>query len=83
MAWELKVDKKVLRKQPEFRKFQSFLVYETEVVCVLEHLARHVLHLAYHQGNLSRQEAVSMIPPLLLDVEPHHLVGEDLRPSPV
>ncbi|GFZ46615.1 Multisite-specific tRNA:(cytosine-C(5))-methyltransferase [Saitozyma sp. JCM 24511] len=24
-------------------------------------------------GNLSRQEAVSMIPPLLLDVEPHHL----------
>ncbi|KAI9596681.1 S-adenosyl-L-methionine-dependent methyltransferase [Syncephalis fuscata] len=25
-------------------------------------------------GNISRQEAVSMIPPLLLDVEPHHLV---------
>nr|XP_031858166.1 uncharacterized protein CI109_006408 [Kwoniella shandongensis]KAA5525238.1 hypothetical protein CI109_006408 [Kwoniella shandongensis] len=24
-------------------------------------------------GNLSRQEAVSMIPPLFLDVEPHHL----------
>jgi 16S rRNA C967 or C1407 C5-methylase (RsmB/RsmF family) len=27
------------------------------------------------QGNLSRQEAVSMIPPLLLDVEPHHMVS--------
>lgn len=26
------------------------------------------------QGNLSRQEAVSMIPPLLLDVKPHHYV---------
>lgn len=25
-------------------------------------------------GNISRQEAVSMIPPLLLDVEPHHTV---------
>ncbi|RKP24481.1 S-adenosyl-L-methionine-dependent methyltransferase, partial [Syncephalis pseudoplumigaleata] len=25
-------------------------------------------------GNISRQEAVSMIPPLLLDVEPHHFV---------
>lgn len=26
-------------------------------------------------GNLSRQEAVSMIPPLLMDVEPHHKVS--------
>ncbi|KAJ3343499.1 tRNA (cytosine(34)-C(5))-methyltransferase [Gonapodya sp. JEL0774] len=25
-------------------------------------------------GNISRQEAVSMIPPLLLDVQPHHIV---------
>ncbi|EIW77165.1 S-adenosyl-L-methionine-dependent methyltransferase [Coniophora puteana RWD-64-598 SS2] len=56
LAWQFNVSKKVLRKQPEFRKFHSFLVYETEV------------------GNISRQEAVSMIPPLLLDVEPHHKV---------
>lgn len=27
-------------------------------------------------GNISRQEAVSMIPPLLLDVQTHHKVGE-------
>lgn len=27
------------------------------------------------QGNISRQEAVSMIPPLLLKIEPHHKVG--------
>ncbi|KDQ20325.1 hypothetical protein BOTBODRAFT_27748 [Botryobasidium botryosum FD-172 SS1] len=56
LAWQLNVAKTVVRKQPEFKKFQNFLVYETEV------------------GNISRQEAVSMIPPLLLDVKPHHIV---------
>ncbi|KAF6757735.1 cytosine-5--methyltransferase [Ephemerocybe angulata] len=55
-AWQFNVPKKVLRKQPQFKKFHSFLVFETEV------------------GNISRQEAVSMIPPLFLDVEPHHKV---------
>ena len=29
---------------------------------------------AFAMGNLNRQEAVSMIPPLLLDVQPHHVV---------
>src|SRR5258706_6299865 len=28
------------------------------------------------KGGISRQEAVSMIPPLVLDVEPHHKVFE-------
>ncbi|EAU81513.1 tRNA (cytosine-5-)-methyltransferase [Coprinopsis cinerea okayama7 len=56
LAWQFNVPKKVLRKQPEFKKFHSFLVFETEV------------------GNISRQEGVSMIPPLFLDVEPHHKV---------
>lgn len=55
-AWQFNVPKKVLRKQPEFKKFHSFLVFETEV------------------GNISRQEAVSMVPPLFLDVQPHHKV---------
>ena len=27
------------------------------------------------KGNISRQEAVSMLPPLLLDVQPHHKVS--------
>jgi len=27
------------------------------------------------QGNISRQEAVSMLPPLFLDVQPHHGVS--------
>ncbi|KAG5644352.1 hypothetical protein DXG03_008649 [Asterophora parasitica] len=56
LAWHFNVPKKILRKSPEFKKFHSFLVFETEV------------------GNISRQEAVSMLPPLFLDVEPHHRV---------
>ncbi|CAL1709673.1 unnamed protein product [Somion occarium] len=56
LAWQFNVSKKVLRKQPEFKRFHSFLVFETEV------------------GNISRQEAVSMLPPLFLEVEPHHRV---------
>ncbi|KAF5390600.1 hypothetical protein D9757_002741 [Collybiopsis confluens] len=56
LAWQFNVPKKVLRKSPEFKKFHSFLVFETEV------------------GNISRQEAVSMLPPLFLDVKPHHMV---------
>ncbi|KAG6917778.1 hypothetical protein DXG01_001183 [Tephrocybe rancida] len=56
LAWQFNVPKKILRKSPEFKKFHSFLVFETEV------------------GNVSRQEAVSMLPPLFLDVEPHHKV---------
>ncbi|KAI8990721.1 cytosine-5--methyltransferase [Trametes punicea] len=56
LAWQFNVSKKVLRKSPEFKKFHSFLVFETEV------------------GNISRQEAVSMLPPLFLEVEPHHRV---------
>ena len=35
-----------------------------------------IVHVYVHtQGNISRQEAVSMIPPLLLDVKPHHKVS--------
>ncbi|TFK66350.1 S-adenosyl-L-methionine-dependent methyltransferase [Pluteus cervinus] len=56
LAWQFNVPKKTLRKSPEFKRFHSFLVFETEV------------------GNISRQEAVSMLPPLFLDVEPHHRV---------
>ena len=36
LAWQLNVPKKALRKSPEFKKFHSFLVFETEVV----HLTR-------------------------------------------
>ncbi|KAH9816065.1 S-adenosyl-L-methionine-dependent methyltransferase [Melampsora americana] len=56
LAWELRASKHVIRKSPEFKKFQNFLVYETEA------------------GNISRQEAVSMVPTLLLDVQPQHFV---------
>ena len=56
LAWHVGMARKELRKSPEYKRFHSFLVYETEV------------------GNISRQEAVSMIPPLFLDVRPHHRV---------
>ena len=32
LAWQFNVSKKVLRTSPEFKKFHSFLVHETEVV---------------------------------------------------
>ncbi|TIA97272.1 hypothetical protein E3P94_02927 [Wallemia ichthyophaga] len=54
LAWQLNLTKQQIRKSPEFKKFQNFLVYENEA------------------GNISRQEAVSMIPPLLLKMDPHH-----------
>ncbi|ORX34458.1 S-adenosyl-L-methionine-dependent methyltransferase [Kockovaella imperatae] len=54
MAWQVDAPKRVIRKSEPFKRFQRFLVGETEV------------------GNLSRQEAVSMIPPLLMEVKPHH-----------
>jgi multisite-specific tRNA:(cytosine-C5)-methyltransferase len=72
LAWQFNVPKKVLRKQSEFKKFHSFLVFETEIVRPSE---RHFAPCNREkQGNISRQEAVSMLPPLFLDVEPHHKV---------
>jgi multisite-specific tRNA:(cytosine-C5)-methyltransferase len=70
------VSKSALRKQPEFKKFHSFLVFETEVVRACPSLQYFEVTFFFfaHQGNISRQEAVSMIPPLLLDVQPHHKV---------
>jgi len=38
------------------------LVFESNLLCIII------------QGNISRQEAVSMIPPMVLDVKPHHKV---------
>ena len=67
----------MLRKSPEFKKFHSFLVFETEVVGRIELLivlSPQLLDL-HAQGNVSRQEAVSMLPPLFLEVEPHHRVS--------
>ena len=32
LAWQFNVHKNVVRKVPQFKKMQSFLVYETEVV---------------------------------------------------
>lgn len=32
------------------------------------------MYLSIFQGNISRQEAVSMVPPLLMDIQPHQWV---------
>lgn len=39
-----------------------------------EELKQFLMHQT-DNGNISRQEAVSMIPPLVLDVQPHHKVS--------
>jgi multisite-specific tRNA:(cytosine-C5)-methyltransferase len=49
-------------KKEVIRKDPSFRKFQNFLVCECE------------VGNISRQEAVSMIPPLLLDVKPHHRV---------
>ena len=72
LAWQVDAPKRVVRKSLPFKTFQRFLVGETEVVCHSSHMNRYT---ADPQGNLSRQEAVSMIPPLFLKVEPHHRVS--------
>jgi hypothetical protein len=41
LAWQLNVPKKALRKSPEFKRFHSFLVFETEVVCLAARLSQH------------------------------------------
>lgn len=80
LAWHLDVPKSALRKSPEFKRFHNFLVYETDVVSIPRqyHFYFHGLLKKYmlYQGNVSRQEAVSMIPPLLLNVASHHIVKQ-------
>ncbi|KDN43663.1 S-adenosyl-L-methionine-dependent methyltransferase [Tilletiaria anomala UBC 951] len=56
LGWQFDVKKSILRKQPEFKSLQGWLVHETE------------------SGTINRQEAVSMIPPLFLNVQHDHLV---------
>jgi 16S rRNA C967 or C1407 C5-methylase (RsmB/RsmF family) len=56
LAWQLEVERAVMRKDPALGAFYRWLVAAAE------------------NGDVTRQESVSMIPPLLLDIEPHHLV---------
>lgn len=63
LGWQYNATRSVVRNNQELTRFHGFLVQECEA------------------GNISRQglflynlEAVSMIPPLLLDVESHHTV---------
>ncbi|XP_014674594.1 PREDICTED: tRNA (cytosine(34)-C(5))-methyltransferase-like [Priapulus caudatus] len=56
LAWQLNINRTIIRKSVPLQKLHHFLITETE------------------SGNISRQETVSMIPPLLMDVKPHHSV---------
>ncbi|KAI8906840.1 S-adenosyl-L-methionine-dependent methyltransferase [Gorgonomyces haynaldii] len=56
LCWQFDAHKTQVRRSPELKEFNKFLVAETEI------------------GNISRQELVSMIPPILLKVEPGHAV---------
>ncbi|KNZ59094.1 uncharacterized protein VP01_1800g8 [Puccinia sorghi] len=61
MAWEFRAPKQLIRKSAELKK-KALSTFQNFLVYESE------------AGNLSRQEAVSMVPPLLLDVQSHHYV---------
>lgn len=50
LAWQFNVPKKVLRKQPEFKRFHSFLVYETDGVNLLHTSALKIYLLKLSSG---------------------------------
>ena len=77
LAWQFNMPKKVLRRSPEFKEFHSFLFFDTEVVR-LSFLPFPYFLTNITQGNISRQEGVSILPPLFLEVEPHHMVSMSL-----
>jgi 16S rRNA C967 or C1407 C5-methylase (RsmB/RsmF family) len=56
LAFQLDLDRKLIRKHEALAPFHRWLVNLSE------------------RGVVTRQEAVSMIPPILLSVEPHHRV---------
>ena len=80
LAWVINVHKTTIRRVAEFKKLQNFLVYEAEVVRQSSSFTNDFSH-PFVKGGISRQEAVSMIPPLILDVEPHHKVFKLGLPS--
>ena len=56
LAWSTPCDKRTLRKLPQLRALQKWLVTHSDT------------------GDVWRQEAVSMIPALLLDINKSHFV---------
>jgi multisite-specific tRNA:(cytosine-C5)-methyltransferase len=72
LAWQFNVPKKVLRKQSEFKKFHSFLVFETEIVRPSE---RHFAPCNREkQGTYQGRRLSVCYLRYFLDVEPHHKV---------
>lgn len=78
LGWQVNAPRLVIKKSPEFQKFHRFMVTETEAVSFyyIMSMKRDINQFCDGdvQGNISRQEAVSMVPPLLMDIKPHQWV---------
>ncbi|KAK6195511.1 hypothetical protein SNE40_000925 [Patella caerulea] len=77
---EVKVDGEVVQPPKRIDWYPDQLAWHMDVS--RKAMRSTVMYSKFHQflvaetesGNISRQEAVSMIPPLLLDIKPHHKV---------
>lgn len=77
MAWQLNLSRKDIRREEAYFKLHNFLISETDsgnICCDLMFSNNLNLDMFLFQGNISRQETVSMIPTLVLDVQSHHKV---------
>lgn len=72
-AFQTSNSRTAVRSYPLLKDLHQFLVNETEIVSFFRNYLMHFED-CFFKGNTSRQEAVSMVPPLLLDIQPHHLV---------
>ena len=77
-AWYMSFSRQQLRKLPLLNEIHEFM---KKVTCkfplpffLCAYVWAHSLQ-ANDAGSISRQEAVSMVPPLFLDVQPHHAVS--------
>ncbi len=72
LAWHTSIPRKALKKNEDLKKFHTFLISllftHKETALIGTNISQG------DQGNITRQEAVSMLPPLFLDVQPHHTV---------
>ena len=96
LAWQMDASRAQLRKLDALAAVRAHTTIATDLalqaLCTpgasFMTLATQPYHGQVHEfmkrendsGGITRQEAVSMVPPLFLDVQPHHRVGG--RPPP-
>jgi multisite-specific tRNA:(cytosine-C5)-methyltransferase len=76
LAWQVNIAKTHIRKVEQFKKYRIALPLGrcTSIYLYMNLRFQNFLVYETEAGNISRQEAVSMVPPLLLDVQSHHIV---------